>query len=757
MRAFATFGSSGIASPKLAQTLALLAMVCIAPSTWAQGVSIDDISPKSARRGETVTINGRGFGALNVQVTVGGSSAPLLSANGNQVTFRVPEGVKPGLTQVTARNPGFQAGSIAFRMLEGILLPGNASAPVKDATFDIPPVAVGEDEIQNGILLTRLDLRMAPNAAVGVLNNALVLVEGGIVSMAKGFGYVTIAIPKPSSLSALQVIIRTLNSATGVAGAFLATEAVPQELPTTADSFSDRQLLPTRFPAAWNAVSLAKNGCESRRVRVLVADDFLRPAPSSLNGFSTEVPNFTILPPENGDAKGFHGYDVTTTLGSLFNDVLTTGANPFSQCLEITGVQMAGITPREQVDRIIQNVPANGDPFILNYSMAFNGACVRVFQIGGAFCDPDSVLGTTGLIRTAYSRADVAEYWKARTFDRWERFLVTPAAGNWKDEFAATIYPGLEFAQYQSVFSIATGSDPFFPFISNEFLWSSATGVADPSLVATPPEIRLLTQQIISDGMDKVAGEDNVLMTGSTSPGATFNDLKESSFSNIGPDVTAVGEAILAIDTIHNGTSFAAPQVAGLASYLWLLSDDLRNNHPASVTRTAILENSRSTFNANHVIDAYAAVLSLDATDLPTPETAPVRPAILDLNHDGTFDQADIAGFVGILFDSNGNPRQPTTPDYSRFDLNGDGFTGGPRTERFDLDRAGSTQYGATRYTPGVPQMIEEDSQTFDETAITDADVLCYYAYSAMYRGDPNVRKTLLEDTVAPFRSNLPA
>jgi hypothetical protein len=87
----------------------------------------------------------------------------------------------------------------------------------------------------------------------------------------------------------------------------------------------------------------------------------------------------------------------------------------------------------------------------------------------------------------------------------------------------------------------------------------------------------------------------------------------------------------------------------------------------------------------------------------------------------------------------------PRILDYSRSDLNGDGAVGGPVTFRFDLDRFGSTQFGQTKYDL-VTQQIQGKSVDFDETRLTDQEILCYYAYSELYTGDPKERDALLKD-----------
>src|SRR5947207_12767140 len=130
----------------LAVTTATLVLGTPGPA-HAQAARIASISPAAARHGETVNINGNGFGALNVRIAVGGVPAAVLAANGRQVIFSVPDAVTPGSTLVTATNPGGRAGTIALRVLEGILLPGNPNAPAVGALTDLAPVAAPGDVI----------------------------------------------------------------------------------------------------------------------------------------------------------------------------------------------------------------------------------------------------------------------------------------------------------------------------------------------------------------------------------------------------------------------------------------------------------------------------------------------------------------------------------------------------------------------------------------------------------------------------------
>lgn len=346
---------------------------------------------------------------------------------------------------------------------------------------------------------------------------------------------------------------------------------------------------------------------------------------------------------------------------------------------------------------------------------------------------------------------------RARTQD----FIAAASAGNAADShtdegFAATIYPGIKEALPNSTLSAATDPDPFYGFIQNRTLWANPNFPDLPDLTATADEATRLHDAVVATGMDRVGPSSNVIVVGSATQGASIAALRESRFSNLGSDLLAVGENVVTFSGVEQGTSLSSPQIAGLASYLWLLSPALRAQ-PSAATVGAIIANTGVGATGNEVLDAYATVLSLDEAELPTPASAPVRLAILDVNDDGKFDESDLELFVAQYLDANGNPLEPTVPDYGRFDLNGDGFTGGSGTARFDLDRTGSTRFGATAYASDTQQQIEGRSVAFDENALTDMQILCYYAYSSLYTGDVAARAQLVGRCAGPQVKVTPA
>jgi WD40 repeat protein len=220
--------------------------------------------------------------------------------------------------------------------------------------------------------------------------------------------------------------------------------------------------------------------------------------------------------------------------------------------------------------------------------------------------------------------------------------------------------------------------------------------------------------------------------------------------SKVGGDLSAIGTFVFSFTgssagtDVANGTSFASPQAAGLAAYVWALAPELKPQDVLSIlTRTARNRLCTGNVQAQPVIDAYSAVLAVDdeaALDGGGPDKAPVRMTILDvvgndkskLGGDGDFDEHDIERFLDEI--TNG----PGYPNYSRFDLNGDGYTGGKTTDRFNLDIDAAQTHGE------VKQEIAGKNVTFNERSVTDLKVLCYYAYSDLRTGDDAKRDQLM-------------
>jgi len=752
---------------------ATLVVICLAGGSLLgqRAGSIDTITPAAARPGDSVTITGRGFGAINVRVTVGGVPAVVLSATGSLVTFRIPDGTPVGSTQVIATNPGGQSGSITFHIIEGILLPGNASARMKDATFDLlPEVGVSADQIVNGVMMTRLVVRFAADATVGQVNAALVAINGGIIGMSKGQLALSIAVPRAASVDELNAAIATLEQMPGVRLAHLAQELLPalsffdpnaevyRTDPTqsyAADTARMHQLLPSRFPAAWNAFGLAfdQNGnCVSGQVPLLIADYFSRQPPA---GLETTLPN--VAAPA-APASGFpaerlrHGWAVSAIAAAQ-----GLGANPFITlgCLDVQLVQIGGFMPNLATDQISRHLPSTKS--IVNFSIGFQNECAGTPETPGTPCLP-----AHDRLTVAKDRADDTLYWKTKTRDRWSTFLIVASAGNARDKESTTIYPGMGDSRFNNAMGISQLGDTHFQFVTDSRFWQPDPAFVPfgfESLIPDALHQQRLADSVTDAGAAGQAVEDNVIIVGSAtrqtagsvlSAHVPAEQLGVSVFSNealtgTGPDVLAVGEEALN-DPLNTGTSAAAPLVSGLASYLWMISPELRAE-PIAKTKQIIVANTR-----NRIIDAYASVLALDLPAPIAPGRDTVREALLNVNTDDglfIFNEADLNDFIRHLFivDPGGTivGIPPGTPaDFTKYDLNGDGFTtAGALRERFDLDRD-SAQFGGSNYSV-VTQKINGLDIHFDENALTDLEILCYYAYSPLYVGDPGIRDDKLK------------
>ena len=736
-----------------ALAISIVAAAVAAPGARAQASRIDSIAPASARAGDRVTITGRGFGSHNVQVTVDGIPAEVLTATGHNVVFAVPPGTRAGVVPVITANPGTQLGTVDFRVLEGVLLKGHPAAPVGDALTDLRYTPAAPADVDaDGVILTRLDVRLTPEATVGQLNAALSGVNAGIVAMQPGVLTVVVAVPRQPTPADLQRQADLVAAYPGIRLAspgrqpaaavlpFAPTDPVPnvaelQKLGVI------HHLLPARFPAAWNAAGANQRllaGCP--RIPVIVLDFFGQASTDWISEFPAFAPG-GLASDGSGDT---HGFDSSTTIAARFDAGPLTGANPFHQCLQLRPFSVKGFSFEAislQLSAELRVLPAG--KVVVNQSIGFKDDC--------STCVPADIPAT---LYTGLQRGYATLTWKEATSARWNDFAIAVSAGNDANKPLAGIYDAFGRARYGSPASISTTADPLLGFAGQGVLFRPPAERPEfPSLAASVDELTTLASDVRERGLDLLPSAFNTIVVGSTKEGLDAATLQRSAFSDFFPDLHAVGECVaMSLDPFRcrNGTSFAAPQVAGLLSYLWLLSPELRNHRSSSEAVRAINENVSTAAAGLPVLDAYAAVLSLDAAGAPAPATSPIRVALLDADGNGSFTDDDLDTFLSHYFDINGVALVPPERDYSQFDLNGNGFTGGASVNRFDLDRTGSTQFGRSIYT-ALEFDLGGERVSLNENSVTDLQILCYYAYSPLYLGSDQRRGTLLASRCAPI------
>jgi beta-lactam-binding protein with PASTA domain len=394
----------------------------------------------------------------------------------------------------------------------------------------------------------------------------------------------------------------------------------------------------------------------------------------------------------------------------------------------------------------------------------------------------------------------------------WQRILGVAAAGNSATTPAAVLYPGAGDAIANSFLTLAGSATPMSTLIQNTSLWNptSFLGLGYPNLVATscsvttiPPCELQIVQNLEANLGFNVSQYGSTIVTGALQPFVpppgtltpkldqwlatvtpwSFSSAFSTDYSVYAVGVGVAGSCPVAEDeqddsyapnqcAIDTGTSITAPQVSGLAAMLWAvdgaLIGPLHQGNAATLLSTTQVSNTVFLISStarplaaavspnNQAIDALAAMLSLDMPEAVTPATAPVRLHLLDQDGNGTFDQNDVELFILNYYEYPSKfeafqPQPGAAPDFSVSDLNGDGYTGAWTTTTFDLDPTGSTQYGAPLLNIVSEKLLDGHTLHFDENAVTDLDVMCYYAYSGLYQGtdtDGHIRAGLGCDAV---------
>ena len=482
-------------------------------------------------------------------------------------------------------------------------------------------------------------------------------------------------------------IVATLVCA-AVALAIPVLAAVPQRIaspPTDAQRKALSHLFASGMASAWNARAAAK---ESQAPTVVVADRFGNGKPRALfrnNGYiDAGIVGGAIDNP--GDGSGVdHGYHVT---GIIFGDFANDGTSP--------GLVTGAFPRRGKLVTIDRHEDAS---------------LVHPVELAAAI---DAVQGRV-VVNTSLGYTD----------------CVASTAGKEAVDWIEIVRPlGFEDRVFHATAAGNEGAVGGSALCGSE--WSAAATRTD------------LTddQNVHVDPLTNTMAVENVLEKDSASglTCLTTNSNTDGSIAAPGQNVHSFNKSGGAEDS--NGTSMSSPFIAGLATYLWSIAPDLTPQQLVS----AIRQNPQPPPDdpcerpSAPLVDAYAATLSLDQTGTPSAAGWPVRFAILNKDGNQVFDHKDVEAIAPKVKRS----LEPTVRDWSRFDLNGDGYTGGFDTAPFDLDRSNSTRAGQTGLA-GATATIEGSPASFNEDEVADADVLCFYAYSPLYAGSPTRRTAALK------------
>jgi hypothetical protein len=677
-------------------------------------------------------------------VTREGFSARFTPSNSGKYTVAV-------ILARDGREYRFERNVVATESRQGGLprLPGAETTSVSEATFDFDlPTGLNTDEVSVDpeigarVLRTEIDIGFRPEATVAQANAVLDEVNGGVVSMIGNTNALLVRIPDPGDIQRLNEQIARVDTLPGVAtvnksvlleapqseadldtGTALGDAPSPDELPggifasNTSDIQRTDHHLAVRGHGAWNLREAISDNLDNRPW-IVIGDFFGDDQPDVDYDAITDGDDFANFGPGNDtddcevNESCDHGYHV---LGIILGDY---GPSPggsgrddvtgiFPGFLRVNAVDLAenntdARTWRRLVRSIDDVVTANGNDsrVVVNTSIGFT----------------DPPRNRMNRLATRYSVA-------IQFNDLQDNVLHATAAGN--------------------TVTNSAGSTVRWPATRTSPYTFATLGDISTNLRGVSVDLPELNNILVVENRTVTGGT----LTSPPSPGClNASSLFSGNISGIGTAVWSFGRTVTNTlgDTLGtdsrgaqnlSGTSMSTPQVAGVAAYTWAVDDSREGpellNYLQGVSRSNYTSSCGTTPQPS--IDALDAVRSAE-------DVAPRR-ALHDVatgpgigGSDGVFDADDLRYTLGQFA---GGANQ----DYGRYDFNGDGWTdgqkGSSRTEPLDLNADGERESSVSLNMAGY-------SRNFDETDVTDLDVLCFDAFDAPYNGSTSQRNRLL-------------
>ena len=577
---------------------------------------------------------------------------------------------------------------------------------------------------------TRILMGFVDTATVADANEVLARANTPILGVTPGIGTLLVGAPDRADFSALDAVLAQLRAEPAVEFAAMdiveQPDAIPDPSPTPLDSKTKYDwdvlapvaappadggnwgLETARVPQAWNFRDAARTA-PGKPTLVIVDTSFDTTHPD-LAGLQLHevcvgpddcvVNQPDVIPPGESTPNGFHGTAVAGVAGGAFGAGGVPGVDPQAR---VVGVPFshyrAGL---EQIAALVDDIEAGelGDVAVINYSTGINLKRDEWLDNHADFeCGPgvSDDAGASGPCTPSTHDETLAEFAQAAIP---QRALLERLAARDVLWVASSGNNGAEFCDAGGHLAAATFPDTNCPFVplraesNSSGLWAGATWSS-----ALPNPV------LGVDGLgDRV---DNGLGIAQLKPS---NDRFYS--SNIGGNISTADYMITIDDdgfSAGTGTSFSAPMVAGLASYLaaqpskpsmpeirdailtWSRNDTGNGAAPradvfwalaslpgalhalADVNDASADGNRRTTRDSNNAITGFDAVI--DPND-PEAFTAP----------DGVVDMRDYRRFrdayLHVCREGGGDAACPATADIM---LDGDGFTP-TRHPKFDLN-----------------------------------------------------------------------
>lgn len=600
----------------------------------------------------------------------------------------------------------------AIQTPTGVPIPGAPNSLAIGEVVDFSSTEVfSETEYQTDasrgghtILRSKLTLIFRLDATVDQVNSLIASVDGSVIRTHAQTAVVEIRIPDPGTSAALDAIVAKLRASPILEvvqpTVFKKLKAVPSQftLPgVNAEAIAHH--LSAGAGTAWNSRgATSAPGSPTLGPVVLVQDFFARGKPADrllpgvVGGFAT-----------SGDPRDGHGYHVLGIIGGAFNSPTETDDNN-----EVTGIFPGPRRLVSEVDDLGVKDGRSDDERLWSLMKTYRLISRKV------------VVNTS----LGYD-AGISEIFLDNEKKIWLSYI---RGGNGEVRNAAV--------EEKFFHSIAAGNDPLLPARNGGGYHRAAVdGDLKNSLT------------VENRAADRLNPTKSLCLNNSSSRGGNVSAIGSLGVSEFDEGVWSYGN-VAGSPIRMNGTSMAAPQVAGLAAYMWSVKADLS----AEVVAQAISGNT-STRNTTCIsddgkplIDAFASILAVDDSSalLAGPASAPARISMLDLvGNDNAFTFNDAKEFVDAFVALKDRPTyipistrtlsNSVIQDISRFDLNGDGKIGGIWTGRVNLAIDYSPGTRISNYNNSSFRPLDGLAVSLDDSNVTDLEVLCFYANSGLF------------------------